>query len=78
MLRIRKIVLADPTSFEEPLLNTAVTVVLAHYNEIVAISQLGPTVLQIGGKERVDALPECIENAKKRREVIINNCLRWS
>ncbi len=74
MLRIRKTVLADPTSFEEPLLNTTMTVVLADCNEIVAISQLGPTDLQVGEEERVNALPKCIETAKQRREVIIK-CL---
>lgn len=74
----RKIFFADPTSFEEPLLNTTISVVLGNDDHIVLVSQLGSAMLSIDdeeGKKR-DVLPECIERAKRRRKGLVGT-LFW-
>jgi exosome complex component RRP43 len=75
----RKLIFADPTSFEEPLLNTTISVVLGNDNHIMLVSQLGPAVLSIDDEEdgeKRDALPECIERAKLRRKGLVGT-LFW-
>lgn len=52
--------LADPTSFEEPLLDTVIVIVLQG-NSILSISQLGLAT---------SVNQECIELAKARQEII--------
>ena len=68
---IRKHVLADPTSFEEPLLDTSLSVVVGEQGDLISVSQLGSTLVSQseGGISR-DILPECITNAKLRREIL--------
>ncbi|KZT29503.1 hypothetical protein NEOLEDRAFT_1160586 [Neolentinus lepideus HHB14362 ss-1] len=53
--------LADPTSFEEPLLDTTVTVVLTDKGELVSATQVG-----LGGTGSQDVLMSCIGIAKRR------------
>jgi exosome complex component RRP43 len=75
----RKLIFADPTSFEEPLLNTTISVVLENDNHIMLVSQLGPAMLSIDDEEegeKRDALPECIERAKRRRKGLVGT-LFW-
>jgi len=66
-----KHVLADPTSFEEPLLDTSISVVVGEQGDLISVSQLGSTLVSQseGGLSR-DTLPECITSAKRRREVL--------
>ncbi|KAF8967458.1 ribosomal protein S5 domain 2-like protein [Flammula alnicola] len=66
-----KNVLADPTSFEEPLLDTSLSVVLGDGGEMVSLSQLGS---RRRGEERRSA--ECIESAKRRREVLVRQLFK--
>ena len=67
----RKHVLADPTSFEEPLLDTSLSVVVGEQGDLISVSQLGSTLISQseGGISR-DILPECITSAKRRREIL--------
>ncbi|KAJ3504972.1 hypothetical protein NLJ89_g7661 [Agrocybe chaxingu] len=70
-----KFVLADPTSFEEPLLDTTISIILGDSNQIVSVSQFGSTMLTVeedGQDTRRDALAECIEVAKARRAEVAN------
>jgi len=56
--------LADPTSFEEPLLDTTISIILSNTNpdHLISVTQLG------AGH---DALLSCIEAAKARcREIV--------
>ncbi|TFK46957.1 hypothetical protein OE88DRAFT_1714739 [Heliocybe sulcata] len=53
--------LADPTTFEEPLLDTTVTVVLKDDGGLVSATQVG-----LGGVGSQDVLMSCIAAAKKR------------
>ncbi|EPQ58884.1 hypothetical protein GLOTRDRAFT_69878, partial [Gloeophyllum trabeum ATCC 11539] len=53
--------LADPTSFEEPLLDTTVTVVLKEGGTLVSAIQVG-----LGGTGSQDVLMSCIAAAKRR------------
>ncbi|KAI0058577.1 hypothetical protein BV25DRAFT_1810587 [Artomyces pyxidatus] len=55
-------ILADPTSFEEPLLDTTLSVVLDEDGELVSASQVG-----VAGE---DALPTCIARAKQRHQTL--------
>ena len=67
----RKHVLADPTSFEEPLLDTSISIVVGEQGDLISLSQLGSTLVshQSGGLSK-DILPDCIKTAKLRRDVI--------
>jgi len=67
----RKHVLADPTSFEEPLLDASISVVVGEQGDLISVSQLGSTLVsQSEGSLSQDALPECITSAKRRREIL--------
>lgn len=58
-------VLADPTSFEEPLLDTTISIIMSNANpdRLISVSQLGA-----GGN---DALLTCVEAARVRcREIV--------
>ena len=75
----RRLIFADPTSFEEPLVNTTISVVLGNDNHVILVSQLGPAVLSIDDEEdgeKRDALPECLEKAKSRRKGVVGT-LFW-
>ena len=70
---IRKYLLADPTSFEEPLLDTSISVISGDDGKIVSVSQLGSALVtvEIGGKEvQKDVLHECVQLAKQRRDEV--------
>ncbi|KAF7327752.1 Semialdhyde-dh domain-containing protein [Mycena kentingensis (nom. inval.)] len=54
--------LADPTAFEEPLLDTTISVILDEQNELISVSQLGP-----GVSGDLNTLSSCISAAKQRR-----------
>ncbi|KAJ6505978.1 ribosomal protein S5 domain 2-type protein [Mycena vulgaris] len=58
--------LADPTAFEEPLLDTTISVVVDENGELVSVVQLGPGVDASGG----DTLSTCISAAKSRRVLL--------
>ncbi|KAJ7364025.1 ribosomal protein S5 domain 2-type protein [Mycena albidolilacea] len=58
--------LADPTAFEEPLLDTTVSVVVDENNNLVSVVQSGPGV--DSGAE--DTLSTCISAAKSRRVLL--------
>ena len=75
---IRKHVLADPTSFEEPLLDTSLSVVVGEQGDLISVSQLGSTLVSQSeaGISR-DILPECITNAKLRREILSKQIFKW-
>lgn len=63
----RKHVLADPTTFEEPLLETTLTVTLDESGGIVSVVQLGLGIASaglVGGKG--DILSQCIDASKGR------------
>ena|SRR5712675_1245961 len=57
---IRTTVLADPTAFEEPLLDTSISIVLDEQGAMLSASQLG-----IADKE---TLSLCVASAKERHE----------
>jgi len=66
-----KHVLADPTSFEEPLLDTSISIVVGEQGDLISVSQLGSSLVsQSEGSLNKDVLPECITSAKLRREVL--------
>jgi exosome complex component RRP43 len=56
-------ILADPTSFEEPLLDTTLSIIIDEYDQVVSVSQLG-----LGSAGSQDALLSCISAAKVRRK----------
>lgn len=56
-------ILSDPTAFEEPLLDTTLSVVVDNDGELVSVTQLG-----LSGAGAQDPLLLCITTAKKRRE----------
>lgn len=56
--------LADPTAFEEPLLDTTISVVVDENSDLVSVVQLGPGVDVSGAG---DTLSTCISAAKSRR-----------
>ncbi|KAI0071833.1 ribosomal protein S5 domain 2-like protein [Panus rudis PR-1116 ss-1] len=58
-------VLADPTTFEEPLLDTTFTITLDENGDLVSVLQLG---LGYAGTE--DVLSRCIASAKKHHSVV--------
>ncbi|TFK43989.1 ribosomal protein S5 domain 2-type protein [Crucibulum laeve] len=58
-------ILADPTSFEEPLLDTTLSIILGPQEQIISVSQIG-----IGSAGGQDALMKCLEEAKKRRRAL--------
>ena len=69
----RKVIFADPTAFEEPLLDTTISVVLSDKEQIVSVSQLGPGLLVDDEDEdededgvHRDVLKECIALAQSR------------
>ena len=57
---IRITVLADPTAFEEPLLDTSISIVLDEHGALLSTSQLG-----IADK---DTMFTCVAAAKERYE----------
>ncbi|CCM05533.1 uncharacterized protein FIBRA_07759 [Fibroporia radiculosa] len=63
-------VLADPTSFEEPLLDTTLSVVVDENGDLVSVAQLGLTV--VGGQ---DVLTQCIATAKENHSRIYSRIL---
>ena len=60
-LLIRTTVLADPTAFEEPLLETSISIVLDERGDILSASQLG-----VADK---DTMSLCVSSAKERHGV---------
>jgi len=66
----RKSIFSDPTAFEEPLLDTTITIIVGDENQIMSLSQVGSALLTVDDG-RKDALSECISIAKKRREELI-------
>ncbi|PPQ94826.1 hypothetical protein CVT25_007463 [Psilocybe cyanescens] len=74
-----KHVLVDPTSFEEPLLDSSLSIILGDNDDIVSILQLGSLLVTMeeGGQEvQKDALVECIKSAKKRREEVMEEAFK--
>lgn len=68
-LLFRSRILADPTSFEEPLLDTTLTVILDEQGSLIQVTQLG-----VGGaSEQGDTLTECIAAAKIRTSFLAKN-----
>ncbi|KIM43376.1 hypothetical protein M413DRAFT_444203 [Hebeloma cylindrosporum] len=70
-----KYILADPTSFEEPLLDTSLSIVLAGADgRVINISQFGSAFVSSedsdDGVQR-DALKECLERANSRRNELV-------
>ena len=61
----RSRLLTDPTSFEEPLLATTITVVVDEQNQLISVAQYGP-----GSAPQQDILLKCIAAAKQRRKEI--------
>jgi len=55
-------ILADPTSFEEPLLDTALSVIVDEHDSLISVTQLG-----LSSSNPEDTLTHCITAAKKRR-----------
>ncbi|EMD40344.1 hypothetical protein CERSUDRAFT_148276 [Gelatoporia subvermispora B] len=58
-------VLSDPTSFEEPLLDTVLSVTVDESGGLVSVTQVGLGVI---GKQ--DILPQCISAAKQRCSIL--------
>ncbi|KAJ6531766.1 ribosomal protein S5 domain 2-type protein [Mycena capillaripes] len=59
--------LADPTAFEEPLLDTTISIVVDENSDLVSVVQLGPGVDSTGGG---DTLSQCISASTSRRVVL--------
>ncbi|THH15954.1 hypothetical protein EW146_g4613 [Bondarzewia mesenterica] len=59
--------LADPTSFEEPLVDTTFSVVLDQDHDLISLTQLGLT-----DSRTQDILSTCIEAAKQRHRTLDN------
>ena len=55
-------VFADPSAFEEPLLDTSISVVLDEKDSLISVSQVG-----LGTSDNDDILSQCIARARKRR-----------
>ncbi|KAF9458465.1 ribosomal protein S5 domain 2-type protein [Collybia nuda] len=55
-------ILSDPTAFEEPLLDTTLSVVLDSDGQLISLSQLG-----LGSSGAQNSLQSCMTAAKKRR-----------
>jgi len=55
-------ILADPTSFEEPLLDSTLSVIVGQQGDLISVAQLGLGVAGSG-----DTLTQCIAAAKERR-----------
>lgn len=68
LFRLR--ILADPTSFEEPLLDTTITVILDEQGNLIQVTQLGVETSGHG-----DTLTKCIAAAKIRRSFLAKNRL---
>ncbi|KAF5321293.1 hypothetical protein D9619_000194 [Psilocybe cf. subviscida] len=71
-----KYVLADPTAFEDPLLESSLSVVLAEGGRIMQLTQLGSALVSSGAgnsESRKDVVAECIAAARKRREEIMQS-----
>jgi len=68
-----KHILADPTSFEEPLLDTSISIVLGDNDQIITVSQVGSAFVSSDDDADVqrDALKECIESANIRRKDLV-------
>ena len=64
-LDLRTRVLADPTSFEEPLLDTTVTVVIDDTGGLTSVMQLGLGLLGAGEASGQDVLAGCVDTAKQ-------------
>lgn len=67
---IRTHILSDPTGFEEPLLDTTLSIVLGDENKLISVSQLG-----LGSAGSQDALMSCIAAAKQRHWSLANHIL---
>jgi len=63
-------VLADPTAFEEPLLETTVTVIMDGGGRLLSINQLGHYI-----PPELDVLSKCITNAQSRTTEIMQRIL---
>ncbi|KAJ7494707.1 ribosomal protein S5 domain 2-type protein [Mycena galericulata] len=59
--------LADPTAFEEPLLDTTISIVVDENGDLVSVTQLGPGADVSGAG---DMLSTCISTAKSRRTLL--------
>ncbi|KZP27977.1 hypothetical protein FIBSPDRAFT_817989 [Athelia psychrophila] len=57
-------ILSDPTSFEEPLMDTTISVIMDERGHLISVSQLG----LLGESGPVDTLQHCITAAQTRRE----------
>ncbi|EAU82666.1 hypothetical protein CC1G_12434 [Coprinopsis cinerea okayama7 len=55
----------DPTSFEEPLLNDTLTIIMDDKAEFISVSHLG-----VGSTKHEDALSYCMEQAKERHAAV--------
>ncbi|KAF4619699.1 hypothetical protein D9613_004763 [Agrocybe pediades] len=76
-----KYVLADPTSFEEPLLESSLSVIAGDDGEIVAVSQVGSALIraEVDGHEvQKDVLEDCIQLAKQRRDEVARQIFKPS
>ncbi|KAE9402577.1 hypothetical protein BT96DRAFT_879461 [Gymnopus androsaceus JB14] len=62
--------LPDPTAFEEPLLDTAISVILDAHAQVLALSQLGSGVETGQALDHTDTLARCISLAKNRHAVL--------
>lgn len=71
-LKFRTGILADPSAFEEPLLSTAISIILNEKNQLFAVSQSGPGLNDdaLAKANSQDVLAQCIEAAKSRRSEI--------
>ncbi len=56
--------LADPTSFEEPLLDTSVSVVVDDEGGLISVMQLGLGVVGANSDTGEDVLTTCIDAAR--------------
>lgn len=65
---IRTHILADPTAFEEPLLETTIAIVIDDQGRLISTSHVGNS---IAGSQ--DALLTCIASAKKRHISLRNH-----
>ena len=73
-LSVRKYILADPTSFEEPLLDTSLSIVSGDDDRIITISQFGSAFVSSNDSDddvQRDALKECLESANIRRKQLV-------
>lgn len=62
--------LADPTAFEEPLLETIVTIITDGEGRLLSINQLGQYL-----PPELDILSKCITNAQSRTTEVIKRIL---